>query len=258
MVTVVPREEFVATSWTDPEFRMLGTSPTLIVRWDRSEGAFWVLRLCERFGNASGMWGYPPATRWNVQGTSGLGYSDHPVTADGSARGRCSAEVAAEGDMLRFRIVLRNESSDSWLDAWAWVCLIHRWARSFQANCELPTGTGEDPWTPCACLHAPMTRWLKWCAVRGWRETAERIAFNHRNMWQPHIEAAFGTVRAWTVALDRPVRQFVRLASDDAVILGWSHWPCTDMALYFGDIEPGEERTSNGTLSFLEETYLPT
>ena len=52
-------------------------------------------------------------------------------------------------------------------------------------------------------------------------------------------------------------QQFIQLSSANAIILGWSHWPCTDMGVGFGTLEPGQTGKVTGQLEFLEKPYVP-
>ena len=232
-------------------------APTLFVRWDRADDATWMLRLFEYAGTGATRWDYPPAADWQREQDGGYAYRDHPVSGDSAARGRADAQIHVRGDKVGFAITLHNDSPSPWTDAWCWICLIHRWAPAFQANSELPVGD-NGAWTPCASLEAPMERWLKWCPVAERRDVAGRIGAGQPHMWQPHIEATQPAVRAWRMHRAEPVRQFIELSSPDAIILGWSYWPCTDMGLWLGTINPGDSATVRGTLAVREEAYEPT
>jgi hypothetical protein len=257
MLTVTPFSQYLATHAAAAELsQSVGDVPTLIVQWDRAPGSLWAFRVCEYYGVGTARWDYPAPVDWIAAGSAQLAYAKHPVSTDSSIQGRSSVVVRPDGDAMSVEVTLRNDSPDTWHDSWGWLCLIHRWAGSFQANCELPTGPDDDdPWLPCASLRAPLGRWLKWCVVRQHQPIAERICRGQAHMWQPHIRAARGAVRAWRMLLNEPVQQLVELSSDQAIILGWSHWPCTDMGLYFGDLAPGQQRSVSGFLRFFEKPY---
>jgi hypothetical protein len=258
MIKVHSFPAYIESEHAPKELPRAGDVPMLIVEWGRAEGLLWTLGLCEYYGVQNARWEYPTPVRWDKVSEGHLAYVDHPVTKDRSIAGRTSVAVGAKGDELSFEVTLHNDSPTTWQDAWGWVCLIHRWAGPFQANCELPVeGPADDPWVSCASLRAPKGRWLKWCPVARDKQIAERIGRNQAHMWQPHIEATRGAVRAWRMDLRRPIQQFVELSSDNAIILGWSHWPCTDMGLYFGSLDPGSYRTAYGKLRFFEEPYEP-
>ncbi len=256
MLKVTSLPEFVATGCAPDPLARTETVPTLIVEWDRAQDAYWALRLFEYCGTRDIRWDYPSAAEWATGSDGRISYGDHPVSQDAAVAGRVDVTATPAGDALTFEITLRNESSSSWPDAWCWICFVHRWARAFEANCELPVGP-EGAWAPCAPLPAPKERWLKWCPVRARRDVGDVIGQGQAHMWQPHIEAARGAVRAWRMYLGAPIQQFIELSSDDAIILGWSHWPCTDMGLYFGSIEPGQSGTVQGNLRVFEEPYKP-
>ena len=257
MITINSLSDVVASGAGPEELKPYTRVPSLIVEWDNAPGSVWVLRVCEYYGVRDCRWDYPEAAKWASTGGGEMSYFDHPVSEDPSVRGTSSATIRVDGDRLDYEVTLHNNSSDTWEDAWGWICLVHRWAGSFQANCELPVGDETGPWTPCVSLPAPKERWLKWCPVLQHSQIAERIGRNQAHMWQPHIEARMGTVRAWRMSLNGPMQQFVEMSSPNAIIVGWSHWPCTDMGLYFGDIEPGQSEVVRATLGFHEERYQP-
>lgn len=254
MIAVYPLETFLDSRPQAPTDLKSGI-PTLAIEWDRAKELFWTLRLTEFFGDVSQSWGHQPNVIWRDHGNGALSYEGRPVALGGDPAGICSCTASASGDALAFTLSVTNGSERPWKDCWGWVCLIHRWARSFQANCELPAGTAEDPWVPASSLRAPMERWLKWCPVAGRRADATRIGENRRARWQPHIEARQGAVRAWRV--EGTKQQFVQLTSPDAVLLGWSHWPCTDMGLCFGTLNPGQTGRVTGRLEFFETSFIP-
>ncbi len=256
MLTVTSVPNFLASGRAPAELKR-ERIPALVVEWNRAEGLFWTLRLCERFGLQDRQWEYPTPAQWATDAEGRISYSNHPPSEDQSVAGRAGVSATVGEDDLTFEVTLYNDSESAWPDAWAWVCLIHRWAGSFQANCELPAGPEGRVWTPCASLRAPKERWLKWCPVRDKADVAARIGLHQAYMWQPHIQAMAGAVRAWRMALGRPVQQFIEMSSPDAIILGWSHWPCTDMGLYFGTLEPGQSDTVHGRIRFFEQPYTP-
>ena len=116
---------------------------------------------------------------------------DSPVTADEDiANGTSSCQVRCQENSLTFELKVTNRSNRVWPDCWAWLCLIHRWGRAFQANCELPVGDREEQrWVPANALEAPLERWLKWCPVAEHAAAAERIGRNQGTRWQPHLQA---------------------------------------------------------------------
>ena len=228
--------------------------PTLVVRSTDHPGLLWSLRLTEFFGDANGGFGYQPNAEWIDDGNGGLSYRDSPVSAVDGHAGTCSCAVSVGAESVRFELAVTNLSAEVWQDCWAWLCLIHRWAQAFQANCELPAGPPNSPWTPVNTLPAPLERWLKWCPVAAHEETASRIGTGSQR-WQPHIRATAGAVRAWRI--DGNEQQIIQLSSPAAVLLGWSHWPCTDMGLCFGDLAAGETGRVAGELRLVTSSFEP-
>ncbi len=230
-----------------------GQLPTLAVQWDQAPELVWTLRLTEMMGSRAQQWGYQPHVQWRADADGALSYVDCPASKEGQAQGRCACKAQVVGDALLFELSLSNDGSETWEDCWGWLCLIHRWARAFQANCELPAGEGEQLWVPASSLRAPMERWLKICPYHERGELAYRIGENQGSRWQPHVVAHHSAVRAWRIEGNR--RQFIQLSSPDAALLGWSHWPCTDMGVCFGTLEPGQVGRVSGQLEFFEETF---
>tara|TARA_Y100000758_G_scaffold30110_1_gene19976 strand:- start:258 stop:1031 length:774 start_codon:yes stop_codon:yes gene_type:complete len=256
MIKVTPFESFRQHRSDVPaELKEDVCLPTLIVEHSDYSELLWVLRLTEFFGVASHQFGYQPNVQWKDNGSGVVSYADSPVVADAQiANGTCGCQVRTVEDGLSFEIDVTNQSSETWPDCWAWLCFIHRWSRAFQANCELPVGKPDHPWVAANSLEAPMERWLKWCPVAG-RDEAMRIGRNQGTRWQPHIQATEGAVRAWRA--HGSCQQFAQLSSPDAIILGWSHWPCTDMGVYFGTLEPGQTGRVTGKLEFFDKPYVP-
>jgi hypothetical protein len=228
--------------------------PTLIVEHSDHSDLLWALRLTEFFGDAGRQYSYQPDVQWNDDGCGMLSYADTPVAeAEANASGTCSCRVRSGEAGLTFEIDVTNQSSEIWPEFWGWLCLIHRWSRAFQANCELPVGDSGN-WVPASSLAAPLERWLKWCPVSGHAE-AMQIGQNQGTRWQPHIQATQGAVRAWRMHGGH--QQFVQLSSPNAIILGWSHWPCTDLGVHFGTLEPGQTGRVTGQLEFTQKSYVP-
>ena len=46
----------------------------------------------------------------------------------------------------------------------------------------------------------------------------------------------------------------VAINSPDAISVGWSFWPCTDIELAVGPVEPGKPKTVSGRIHFLKGT----
>ncbi len=258
-VTAVPSEQFFETL-DDPILQTISPSiPTLIIEWDKAPGLFWTLRLAEGWGDDTGGWMAMPRARWSADASGNPCYADARVACEEELAAPLTASLttAIDGDELRFALALRNDSDVEKADCWAWICMIHRWAAAFQANCELPTGSGDEPFETAAGLPARnrVARWIKGCPIEGKEARgAELGRRSNPNGYQEHILARQGTVRAWRVE-EHGTQQFIELHSPDAMLLGWSHWPCTDMMLHFGTLAPGDDSTVTGTLRFFERQF---
>jgi hypothetical protein len=256
MISISSLGEFLCNHPESPiDLELNKAMPTLVVQHESYSELLWTLRLTEFFGDKSNNYGYQPDANWSSQGKNKLSYRNSAVSGDDKIKGNTSCIATAEKGQLKFEISVTNNSSEPWLDCWAWLCLIHRWARAFQANCELPVGEDERIWVPVNSLKAPMERWLKWCPVLDRLDAAERVGQNRGTRWQPHIQAKQGSVRAWRI--EGKEKQIIQLTSPNAFILGWSHWPCTDMGVFFGTIQPGQTEHIRGSLEFMEASFVP-
>lgn len=257
MVLISSLGDFLNTQPNLPEDlrRQASTIPTLVIQREGYNELLWTLRLTEFFGDTCRTFGYQPDTKWTRDGLGALSYRDSAVSSCGEIGGICSCKASTAGDTLNFEITVTNRTGKPWTDCWAWLCLIHRWARAFQANCELPAGSEQKLWMPTNFLVAPMERWLKWCPLIDRQDVAGRIGYNQGTRWQPHIRARQGAVRAWRIEGNQ--QQFIQLSSPDAIILGWSHWPCTDMGVYFGTLAPDQMGKITGRLEFFEKSFVP-
>jgi len=258
-LTVTPSNEYFGAP-DHPILQTIGAHfPTLIVEWDKAPGLFWVFRLAEGWGDGHGGWLAMPAADWQRDGESNLRYTDGRVAFEEELDEPLVASLSTkvEDDALRWSISLRNDTDTAHQDCWAHLCLIHRWAQAFQANCELPTGAGDDLYQTPAALPArnQTARWIKGCAIRDRQDLGARLGRSvNPNGFQEEIVATHGTVRAWRVH-EHGTQQLIELHSPDALLLAWSHWPCTDMTLHFGTLGPGERSTAVGTLRFFEREF---
>ncbi len=263
MLTITPVQTYLADTPCAPaSFRAYRTTyadvmPALVLEWDKAPGMFWTLSLTEFFGDATACWGYQPHAAWQANSDNGWSYTDAPASAEAGYEASCSASVTPRADALGFQLTLRNTGRQTRADCWGWVCLTHRWAESFQAFRELPTGAGDDAWVPAAVLPGRVERWLKWCGVRGKEDIGRRLGKLYPNRWQSQVCGQRGSTRAWRITDAADRQQFIQFDSDDAVLLGWGHTPCTDVGLYFGTLEPGQSAVVSGQVRFLDRSFTP-
>ena len=86
------------------------------------------------------------------------------------------------------------------------------------------------------------------CAMESGARSAESFACSRLNRRR---------VRTGFVVKERELVGFSWLISRQAIILGWSHWPCTDMGVYFGSLEPEQTGSITGQVEFSEKSYVP-
>jgi len=212
--------------------------PVLLLRCAEKPGAVWTLRLPE-FGilGEKGICGYQTAYRWRPEGARGFVSDWQPLTSP-DLQGRVRMRAALDDrSRLNFEVVLRNESSTTWRLPAVWICLIHRYAgggSSFYWGDDMPLPTADVP--------DPESIWLKWLAVRGQEHFAESCRRWAGYKVRPGIAARPELV--WRA--EEPTGFQVRIGGEQAGLLGWSKWPCTDMAIVGADLPAGEDRVFRG------------
>jgi len=212
--------------------------PVVLLRCADKPDAVWTLRLPE-FGilGNEGIGRYQTAYAWQRDGEHAVFYDWHPLTSPIlKGRVKARAEVRPEGH-VEFSVTLRNDSERVWTLPSVWVCLIHRYAgdgASYYVN--------ADQRMPTAGVPDPESIWLKWFTVRGHEDYADAcrkwVGYKIRpgTAEQPRL--------VWEAA-DTPGFE-VRIGSEEAALLGWSKWPCTDMAIRGPDIPPGGDHEFKG------------
>ena len=122
-----------------------------------------------------------------------------------------------------------------------WVCLIHRYAgpgKSYYRS--------RDRLRPTADVPAKEGVWLKWFAVKGRERFAEACG-----QWiGGAVDLSPGVAETPELVWrsDEPAGFEVRIGSDQAGLLGWGKWPCTDLGLVGRNLEPGGTRVYRGWL----------
>ena len=211
--------------------------PIMLLRCKDKPGAVWTLRLPEfNFLGSKEAEGYQVKYHWKQQGPTAYYYDWHPIT--GPMQGRVNARVWVDQDgRVRFEIQQINDSKETWEMPAVWVCLIHKYSGDGRSTYWSQKGP-----EPTSSIPAPQELWLKWFPVKGkeefvqacrqWRSKKIRsgLAVHPQLVWKPQEPDGFS----------------VRIGSDQAGLLGWSHWPCTDLGLTCDETGPGETTKFTG------------
>ncbi len=223
--------------------------PVILIRSKDYPSAVWTLRLPEMgILGTEGRTGYQTKYHWEQDGPNAYSFDWHSITGSRLARGALPGKVRSrvfvqDDRRVKFEVHYKNESDEKWVMPMVWVCLIHKYA-----------GPGEsffwsdDSLQPTSSIPDPKDIWLKLFTVQG-----------HEAFTAAHQEWDDYTIRPGLATKPELVWQSndhegfeVRIGSDQAGLLGWSKWPCTDMGLVVDEIGPGKEVTYSGyvTLGF--------
>jgi hypothetical protein len=156
-------------------------------------------------------------------------FEDCPVVG---RQGRLSGQVSASADAVSFSLTLRNLSGQTWKRALAWVCFNH-------ALTGPRCGQENYLYDGAALVRTPPRRTEHYCLRGHDRDWWERGSI------QP-AEAFMATRcehgdKAYAVGIGG--RSVLALGQNPA-------WPCTDMALLFGDLAPGQAARVEGRIWF--------
>ncbi len=202
--------------------------------WESGQGA-WFYRDCP-VRDLLGAWEY-------VDGYHRLGSFREEERPRVGVQG---ADIYADDLGVHYTVRARNLSDEVWLDACFAVCLNH-----FQAPLTgyRPHFRFGDRWQPFQEI--PGATAACYFPVRDRVEEFNRSLLSKpaASLKQP---LSFPGVVCWNQTLeDKPL--LVCHVSEDALSVGANQlWPCTDLQLWFGDIEPGEEVSRSGHVLVME------
>ncbi len=146
---------------------------------------------------------------------------------------------------VHYAVSLRNTTEELWDDVHQRVCF-----NSYQSpdTGHRPHVRHQNRWLPLGQL--PATDSHCYLPVEGMVDAYKRSSqFRDGLLGQP---VSFPGVVAWDV-LDDERKLLTCHCSRQTVCVGTNqNWPCTDLFLWYGRIEPGEEKTCYGHLLFAE------
>ena len=224
-------------------------SPVVLIEWDQAPGCIWPIRLPEVVGtSAEGYGEYQRYYHWKRASDTRLYFENAPLT-DARFQGVCHAEAHIHADRFQFTLSASNQSEQPWPQFFMHVCLLHIFtARAHEAgfggNHYLYDQTGRRHVREVTPEFPELE--FAWCAAEGSHEFLTRF-HDVGSYLRPGTASAqqLETERIYGNQLQR-----VTLSSEDAVLLGWSGWPCTDLALGFGTVAPGRTESVTGQIVF--------
>ena len=225
---------------------------------DRPEKASWILRLPEQIYVNGRKLHYQVGMRWVKAGESWT-YSDAPVrdlnglwkldpkrdfyhyqldeaAATKAVLGRQSASIYADTTGAHYSVSVANDSGEPWKDVHAWICLDH--------------------------YHTPVTGYRPYLKVGSFWTEYQKLAGVGPSTFLPVAEkrdaflrvrtgskapssVSFPGVVCWNIT-DKGHLLTAHFSQDALAVLANQNAPCTDLLLWFGDLQPGQRVTRSG------------
>ena len=227
------------------------------VDWDvAAPPQAWILVFPELVYCSGERWGYQSGFEWTGEGDS-WSYRDYPVRdlddgwslVDGLPRldpgfaasapvlGRLSSSIAPSELGVSYTLEMTNTSRRPWTDVFWWLCLNHYQSRVTGSRPHFRVGPSS--WVPAQEMSG--ARVHTYFPAPGM--TAEYRTSPNATFHAPETELSYPGVVSWNRTLEGPL--LVAHLSLDAVAFGSNQaWPCTDLQLWFGDIAPGETKST--------------
>ena len=225
---------------------------------DRPEKSSWILRLPEQIYVNERKLHYQVGMRW-VKAGDRWTYSDAPVRDliglwkldpkrdfyyhqldEAAARqpvlGRQAAGIHADSTGAHYWVSVTNGSGEHWEDVHTWVCLDHY---------HTPV-TGYRPYLKVG------SSWAEYQKLPGVGpgtflpvEEREGEFLQVRPGSKAPFSVSFPGVVCWNVT-DKGHLLTAHFSQDALAVLANQNAPCTDLLLWFGDLQPGQRVTRNG------------
>lgn len=225
---------------------------------DRPERASWILRLPEqiyvngrklhyqvgmRWVNAGDRWTYSGAPVRDLNGLWKLDpkrdfyhYLLDEAAATKAVLGRQSASIYADSTGAHYSVSITNGSGEPWEDVHTWICLDHYHTPVTGYRPYLKVGSS---WTDYQKL--PGVGPSTFLPVEGRNDDFFKV--------QPGSKApssvSFPGVVCWNIT-DKGHLLTAHFSQDALAVLANQNAPCTDLLLWFGDLQPGQRETRNG------------
>ena len=225
---------------------------------DRPEKASWILRLPEQIYFNGRKLHYQVGMQW-VNAGSRWAYSDAPVrdlnglwkldpkhdfyhylldeaAATRAVVGRQSAGIYADATGAYYSVSVTNGSGEPWRDVHAWICLDHYHTPVTGYRPYLKVGSS---WTEYQRL--PGVGPATFLPVEGRSGEFFRVQLGSK----APSSVSFPGVVCWNIT-DKGHLLTAHFSRDALAVLANQNAPCTDLLLWFGDLQPGQRVTRGG------------
>ena len=223
--------------------------------------ASWILRLPEQVYVNGKKLHYQVGMQWELEGTrwsytgspvkdlNGLwkkdpseGFYLDPAAQQKPVLGHQAASIYADSTGAHYRVAFSNGSDELWRDVFTWICLDHFHTPVTGYRPYLKVGSS---WTEYQKI--PNVGPGTFLAVEGREDEYSRV--RPRAMLDPLV--SFPGVVCWNIT-DKGHLLTAHLSNDALAVLANQNAPCTDLLLWFGDLEPGQEVTRTGHILIAE------
>ncbi len=225
---------------------------------DRPEKASWILRLPEQIHVNGRKLHYQVGMKWVREGERWT-YSDSPVRdlnglwkqdpksdfyrfqLDPAAErkpvlGQQDVSIHADSTGAHYFLSVTNDSDEPWKDVHTWVCLDHYHTPVTGYRPYLKVGSS---WTDYQKL--PGVGPSTFLPVMERRDEFLRV----RPRSKAPASVSFPGVVCWNIT-DKGHLLTAHLSRDALAVLANQNAPCTDLLLWFGDLQPGQRVTRSG------------
>lgn len=241
---------------------------TLVIEWDGAPNARWALNVEGRMRSLTDSMPYFPRDGWKRHRWERKGDRSCALVYE-SDKPKASLRVTfqAKQDHVAYKLTLRVDDDRVRDRIATHLCFNHCWAEGFGRDALVWIGgkkrrLGDIPnpkriWIRVATLgdkpgYAKLKRDQFAADGMGGNLNDAKLKGPQAVPIKIPIDGVQGRFIASQRKAGRPAT--VAINSPDAISLGWSFWPCTDIDLAFGTVRPGKPKTVSGRIYFLEGT----
>ena len=161
--------------------------------------------------------------------------------------GRQAANIYSDSKGVHYQVTVTNDQDEVWRDVHTWICF-----NSFKSpeTGHRPYVKVREKWVPFQDL--PGAESFCFVAPKGMEENFSRTQLEEEysqteKKWKELLAASVSVpgIVAWNFVDEGPLLTF-HYAKDAVAVGSNQQWPCTDLFLWFGDIQPGKSETRTG------------
>ena len=228
---------------------------------DRPAKASWIVRLPEQIYMNGKKLHYQVGMEWKLEGErwsyagspvkdlNGLwknnpneGWYLEPAGEQKPVLGQQAASIYADSMGAHYSVGVTNGSDETWRDVYTWICLDHFHTPVTGYRPYLKVGSS---WTEYQMI--PKVGPSTFLPIEGREEEYSRV--RPGSMTSPPV--SFPGVVCWNITNKGPLLT-AHLSNDSLAVLANQNAPCTDLLLWFGDLEPGQQVTRGGHILIAE------